>query len=316
MKNKNRLLTLLILAAGAGAATAVINKTIKISATSKHLLDEQRPLSYRWRLGNIYYTKAGSGKPLLLIHDLDFASSGYEWNLLINSLKEHYTVYTIDLLGFGRSEKSNLTYTNYLYVQLLCDFVKSEIGCRTNVIATGESSSFVTMACSSSPDLFEKLMFINPESLLNFCLVPGKHGKMYKFILDLPLVGTLLYNIASSRSLLTETFRTKYFYNPYSVRPIFIDKYYESSHLGEYPKAVFSSLKCNYAKCNIVNALKSIDNSIYIIGGNTKEDIKESIQEYKTYNPAIEYSLIQNTRHLPQLENPSKLLEYIYIFFS
>ncbi|RGY97400.1 alpha/beta fold hydrolase [Clostridium sp. AM58-1XD] len=316
MKNKNRLLTLLILSAGAGAATAVINKAIKLSAASKHLLDEQHPFYFKWRLGDIYYTKSGSGQPLLLVHDLDYASSGSEWSAIINSLREHFTVYTIDLLGCGRSEKPNLTYTNYLYVQLLCDFIKSEIGHRTNIITTGESVSFVTMACNTEPDLFDRLMFINPKSLMDYCQVPGKHGKMYKFFLDLPLFGTLFYNIASSRRQLEELFRRKYFYNPYVVRPLYVDKYYEAAHLGECPKAVFSSLRCNYAKCNIVNAFKKINNSIYIIGGKANEDISEVIDEYKAYNPAIEYSLIPNTRLLPQLENSAKVLEYIYIFFS
>ena len=88
MINRNRFLTMLALAASAGAAAAAINEAIKLSAVSKNLLYEQHPLSYKWRLGNIYYTKSGSGKPLLLVHDLDSASCGYEWNLLINSLKE------------------------------------------------------------------------------------------------------------------------------------------------------------------------------------------------------------------------------------
>ncbi|MEY8339383.1 alpha/beta hydrolase [Lachnospiraceae bacterium 62-35] len=316
MKSKNRLLTLLILSAGAGAVTAAINQTIKISAISKHLLNESDALLYKWRLGDIHYTKAGSGQPLVLIHDLDFASCGYEWNMLIHSLKEHYTIYTIDLLGCGRSEKPNLTYTNYLYVQLLCDFIRTEIGHKVNVIATGESTSFVTMACYSHSELFDKLMFINPESLINYCKVPGKYGKAYKLILDLPLIGTLLYSIACNRKHLSETFLKKHFYNPRSIRPVFIDKYYESAHLGDHPKAFYSSLKCNYAKCNIVNALKKIDNSIYIIGGMEKTSIKQIIEEYKLWNPAIEYTFIPNTKHLPQLENPCKLLEYIYIFFS
>ena len=57
------------------------------------------------------------------------------------NLKDH-TVYTIDLLGFGRSEKPNLTYTNYLYVQLVTDFIQNIIGEKTDIIASNESISF------------------------------------------------------------------------------------------------------------------------------------------------------------------------------
>lgn len=232
MKAKNRIITAVLLSAGAAVGTALINKYIKMSAVSRNLLAQPEPRCYRWRLGNIYYTKTGTGKPLLLVHDLTHASSGCEWDSLIPLLKEHYTIYTIDLLGCGRSEKPNLTYTNFLYVQLLNDFVKSEIGRRTNIVATGASAPIATMACGYNPDLFEQMMFINPDSLLSCCHIPGKSAKCYKLILDLPIVGTLLYNFASARSIISKTFSENYFYNPYDVNPHNLDKYYESATLA------------------------------------------------------------------------------------
>ena len=149
MKPSNKLITALLLSSGAAAGIAAINKYIKVSAVSKNLLQQPNPHCYRWRFGNIYYTKEGTGKPLLLLHDLNYFSSGCEWESLIPTLKKHYTVYTVDLLGCGRSEKPNLTYTNFLYVQLLSDFIQSEIGRRTSVIATGASAPLVKRKVSS-----------------------------------------------------------------------------------------------------------------------------------------------------------------------
>ena len=154
MKTRNKLLTILILSTGAASTTALINKAIKLSATSKHLLNENNSRCYKWRLGNIHYTKEGTGKPILLVHDFSPSASSYEWTKLSNKLAANHTVYRIDLLGFGRSEKPNLTYTNYLYVQLLSDFIKSEIGHRTDVIATGASSSLAIMACANSTGFY------------------------------------------------------------------------------------------------------------------------------------------------------------------
>lgn len=315
MKTKNKLLTLLVLSASAAAATAVINKCIKFSATTKNLLSDAKSLCYKWRFGNIHYTKVGSGKPLLLIHDLTAWSSGHEWMELTESLKEHYTVYTIDLLGCGRSEKPDLTYTNYLYVQMISDFIKSEVGHRTNVIASGSSSSLVVMACNNSPELFDQVILINPESLLSCSQIPNKHGKLYKFILNFPVVGTLLYHIASSKQEIKEEFTNNYYFNPYSVKSLLVDTYYESAHLGESPKSLYASIRCNYTKCNIVNALKKIDNSIYIVGGDGLENINEIILEYQRCNPAIESTLIKNSKYLPQLEKPTELFNMIQMFF-
>ncbi len=314
MKTKNKLLTLLILSASTAVTTAVINKCIKYSATSKNILSDSKSLCYKWRFGNIHYTKTGTGKPLLLIHDLTACSSGYEWNQMINHLKEEYTVYTLDLLGCGRSEKPDLTYTNYLYVQLISDFIKSEIGHRTNVIASGSSSPLAVMACNQSPELFNQIMLINPDSLLTCSQIPNKHGRVYKFILDLPILGTLLYHIATSKQAIMEEFSNNYC-NPYSVNSSLVDAYYESAHLGDSPKSLYASVRCNYTKCNIVNALKKINHSIYIIGGCEMENISEMIREYQIYNPAIESSLVSNSKYLPQLENPSELYRAIQMFF-
>lgn len=314
MKSKNKLLTLLTLSASAATTIAFINKCIKISSTSKNLLTEPQPLCFKWRLGNIYYTKSGTGRSLLLIHDLNFASSGYEWNQLIQKLKDYYTVYTIDLLGCGRSEKPDLIYTNYLYVQLISDFIKSEIGHRTNVIATGGSSSLVLMACNNSPELFEQLLFINPDTIMNCAQIPGKYAKIYKLILDMPIIGTLYYHFASSKQSLRDKFCKQYFYNPYLVKPNQIDYYYEASNLGKSPKSIFTSVLCNYTKCNIVNALKKVNNSIYIIGGGSLDHIEETINEYKFYNSSIETSIIENTKYLPHIESPSSVLKFIKMY--
>ncbi len=316
MKTKNKFLTLLILTAGTAATTAAINKFIKMTAISKNLLGESESLCYKWRLGNIHYTKTGSGKPLLLIHNLNSSSSSYEWNQMIPLLREHYTVYTLDLLGCGRSEKSNMTYTNYLYVQLISDFIKSEIGHRTSVIAAGESCSIPIMSCSGNPELFDQLMLINPLSLLAFSQFPGKTAKIYKFIVDSPIIGTLLYHIANSRQSITEELLRNGFYNPYSIPSHYIDVYHESAHLGISPKSVYASVKCNYTKCNIVNALKKINNSIYLVGGAGIESISHRLEEYKFYNPAIESVLIPKTKGLPQLESPKELYEIIKTYLG
>lgn len=219
------------------------------------------------------------------------------------------------MLGCGRSEKPDLTYTNFLYVQLLSDFIKSEIGHRTNVITSGASAALVIMACNQSSELFDQIMLINPDSIVTCSQIPNKHAKVYKFILDLPIIGTLLYHIASSKQAITEEFTRDYYFNPYSVKSSYVDAYYEAAHLGESPKSLYASVKCNYTKCNIVNALKKIDNSIYIVGGTAMDSIKQLIGEYHEYNPAIESSLISESKYLPQLENPMELYKTIQMFF-
>lgn len=307
---------MLILSSSAVAATAMINKWIKLSATSKNQLEESQASCFHWRFGSVYYTKSGSDKPLLLIHDLNAASSGYEWSNVISALQENHTVYTIDLLGCGRSEKPCLTYTNYLYVQLISDFIKSEIGHRTDVIATGQSASIAIMACHQNPDLFDHMMFVSPENLANCSHIPGKYAKTYKTFLELPVLGTLLYHIASSKQALKEMFVEHYFYNPYAVKDFYINAYHEAAHLGASPKSIYASVHCSYTNCNFINALKTMDNSMCLVGGTGIANIKEIFHGYVELNPAIEYTYISNAKHLPQLERPEDFLSAVQMFIG
>lgn len=315
MKTKNKLLTLFLLSAGAASAIAAINKLIQVKATSKKLTSNPESLCYKYRYGNVHYTKSGSGKPLILIHDLNACSSGYDWKELIPYLNNHYTVYNIDLLGCGQSEKTPMIYTNYLYVQLLSDFIKTEIGHRTSIIAVGESASIPIMTCANNPELFNQIMLVNPLSLLEYSQLPGKTSKLYKFIVDCPVIGTLIYHIATSRKVIRESLEKDYFFNPYAIKESYVDICSECANLGRSPKSLYSSKNANYTKCNITNSLKKIDNSIYLVGGEAIENITAILDEYKEYNPAIETLYVPDTKKLPQLEAPDKLFELIHTYF-
>lgn len=316
MSIKNKLLTATILTSSAVTVTGMINHYIKISATSKNLLKESEYHYYCWRFGDIYYKKCGSGKPLLLVHDLHSWSGSHQWDTVISSLAKSHTVYAIDLLGCGYSEKPSFTYTNYLFVQLISDFVKSEIGHRTDVIALGNSGNFIVMACNNSSELFNRIVLVNPDSILTCSYLPGKMTKLYKKLLDFPIIGTLIYHIAVSKKSIEKFLAVNAFYNAHSIKKHYLNLCHEIAHLGFSPKSIYASVRCNYTNCNIMNALKRIDNSIYLIGGGEIENEEELLKEYTDYNCAIEYVLIPKCKQFPQIEKTDIFLSAINTFLS
>ena len=56
-KHKNKLATFVVLFAIATAVIHIINKIIAASAVLKEMLDTDRRNYYKWRFGEIYYTK-------------------------------------------------------------------------------------------------------------------------------------------------------------------------------------------------------------------------------------------------------------------
>ena len=252
-----------------------------------------------------------------MIHDLNVYSSAYEWEKTIDKLSQNHTVYAIDLLGCGRSEKPRITYTNYLYVQLISDFIKNVIHEKTDIMASGYSSSFSLLACHNESSLFGKLILINPPSLSDLNKIPGKRSKLYKFLLELPVFGTLVYNMITCQSNVQLLFTEKYLFNPFNATPEMIDTYYESAHKSfSNSKFLLSSMIGCYTNNSISHALKEINQSILLVSGQAEADSQEIASSYAEINPSIETCVVKRSKHLPQLEVPQLFLDTINIYLD
>ena len=310
-----KLATITLLSGSSIAAIHIINRVHTSLCTVKNLLTNSENYFYDWRFGKIRYQKKGKGTPLLFIHDLTIGSSSYEFHRLINNLTEKHEIYSIDLLGYGLSDKPSMTYTNNLYEQLINDFIKNVIGKKTSVVATGESVPFVIMACHNNPEIMNKIICINPQSLYLQNQIPSKQTSLFKIFIETPVVGTFIYHILSNRTSIEQTFQKQYFFHPEEIREKYIYNYLEAAHLGGYhAKYTFASYAGKYMNMNILYELKGINNSILMIGGEEEENIKTTIENYKYYNAAIEDVYIPVTKHLPQLEAPDAVLEQINMF--
>ncbi|NBI85645.1 alpha/beta fold hydrolase [Lachnospiraceae bacterium] len=289
-----------------------VNKFVDTTSGIKNTITKSDGHYFNWRYGNIFYTKQGKGSPILLIHDLHPSSSSNEWKFIARLLKQNHTVYTIDLLGCGRSDKPNLTYTNYMYVQLLTDFIKKIIGLKTDVIATGHSCTFTLMAATMDYSILRSLFFISPPSLHSLQACPTKQDQLIKRILYTPIIGTFFYNIQMSEANISETFEQEYYRKKNLISCKLKDIYYESAHAchskGRY---LLGSITANYTNTNIIPALKKVENTIFLIGSCDTQEYPDIMDSYREYDETIETAVMSNINKLPQLEDPNKLYEII-----
>ena len=121
------------------------------------------------RAGRVACYVAGSGPPLLLVHSVNAAASAAE----VRPLHEHYratrTVYSIDLPGFGASERSDRVYSPRLMtdalLQLLDTIAARGHAVPIDALAVSTGCEFLARAASELPDRFRRLALVSPTGL-------------------------------------------------------------------------------------------------------------------------------------------------------
>ncbi|HKM03123.1 MAG TPA: alpha/beta fold hydrolase [Lachnospiraceae bacterium] len=294
-----------------------INHLAYTISTKDKLLSTSLNKYFEWRFGKVNYTTNGIGTPILLIHNLTPGSSIYEFHKISRMLAKNHEVYSLNLLGYGLSDKPNMTYTNFLYVQLISDFIKNIIGKKVDIVATGDSAPIALMANHNDPEIINKMIFINPQDLYKCNEIPSKQTRLLKWFIDIPIFGTFLFNIIHSKHFILKSFINEYFFDPSNIDRKDIYYYSEAAHLLENTsKYSFSSYVGKYTNANILHALKEVNQSILIIAGGEIKDITSTIDAYTYYNIAIETEYLNKTKLLPHMENPEKVFELIETFFG
>ena len=305
----NKIKKIITFTALAGGAMYAFNKFIDYTASYRGLTLDENENYYAWRNGTIFYEKKGNGSPLLLIHDLNPISSSYEWSHIIDQLSETHTVYAIDLLGCGKSEKPSSSYVNYLYVQLINDFIQDVIQEKTDLVVTGESFSFAVMAARMNQTSIGKITAINPTDIIYNVQSPTKWNELIKRVFELPIIGTFIYNMIANTKTITKQFTEKYYHDSTKIPVNLPDIYYESAHLeGSNGKYLYASILGRYTNINIIHALKLITNPIHFIVTDTASP---DIEEYLNYDPDITIDHISETGDLPQLEEPEEVIHLL-----
>lgn len=88
---------------------------------------------------HIYYEKIGkahSSTAIIFLHGL--CGSRRQWNKQYKKLSKKYSLYFIDLLGFGFSAKPNIPYTLQTHIEALHTFIQKEVK-EKSVILVGHS---------------------------------------------------------------------------------------------------------------------------------------------------------------------------------
>ncbi len=220
---------------------------------------------YAWHHGEVHYQKRGMGDPLVLVHNVYPGASQEEYEHNLDALARHFTVYALDLLGFGASDAPRMKYTANLYTELIFDFLREEVAKPAHVVSSGLTCAYVTEVAAWRANLFDKLVFLCPRSEPTGLDIPRWVAPIRHFMLSTPAVASGHYDAMTGRYELT-TFLENNFFNPKHVTPDLVERLYENARLAGaiHP---YASLLTGYLDCHLLSSLPKVANPLLLVWG-------------------------------------------------
>jgi pimeloyl-ACP methyl ester carboxylesterase len=206
--------------AGVGVAT-VANRALRARAgePAPPLPGDQR--TYRWRGMDVAYTEAGDpdDETIVLLHGVNAAGSSHEFRAVFGDLAEQYHVVAPDLPGFGHSDRPPLRYSAALYEDFVDAFLTEYDAAA--VVASSVTAAYVAADAENATDLVLICPTTEP--------FPGRRGWLRE-ALRAPVVGTGLYNLATSKPSIRHADEDHGYYDPDNVTEELVEYQWQLAH--------------------------------------------------------------------------------------
>lgn len=258
---------------------------------------------FEWRGRRISFTRRGSGPPILLLHGIHAAAWSYEWHDNVDALAAGNTVYTIDLLGFGRSDRPAIRYSARLYISLISDFVHQVIMQPCVLVATSLSGAYAIVLGARDPERFPAIALIAPTGLVRLNKQAGVTNEAGRLAVETPIVGTAMFNaLVSKRSL--RYYLEKTYADNSIVTGDLVDIYYWAAHQrgARHAPAAFLS---GHLNIDVRHALRRLTQPTLLVWG--EEGSAAPVEEYRGFRaikPDMEMAVLTPAGDLPHDERP------------
>ncbi len=146
----------------------------------------QSPQDQYIKVGNIntrFWAAGDKGTPVIFVHGL--GGSIENWVHNIDVLAQHHRVYAMDLVGFGRAEKTPLTHDLNVLVRLINDFMKTQSIEKASLVGNSLGGGLVLRFAIDFPGKVEKLVLVDNAGMGRGVILDFK-------VASLPLIGEFL----------------------------------------------------------------------------------------------------------------------------
>lgn len=239
---------------------------------------------------NIYYQKIGEGKNLILLHGWKQDVSSF-WGV-VDLLKNHFTIWLLDLPGFGRSDNPKKIFSVLDYAEVIKGFISKMKIKQPTILGHSVGGRIAAKLASKYPDILHKLILEDSAGIR-----PKRDVPKFIFYWIAKIFKYTVPNIFN----LKEKMRLSFY------------KSLESDYLTA------GGLKDTFTKVlneDLTSDLPKIKTETLLIWGEQDPTREASLKNGKKMYQLIEKSKMVTLEggHFPHLENPERFAYYVKDF--
>jgi pimeloyl-ACP methyl ester carboxylesterase len=254
----------------------------------------------------IHYTVQGSGPALVLVHG--FGGSTDAWDKLTPLLAPHYTVYALDLPGFGLSDKpADASYAMPAQADIVCALIKA-LGLEETVLI-GHSMGGVIVAdmVTKLPDRIKGLIMIEP----GFYYTPPAFLQKLFFPFDRAMAKMFYSRMGREKSFVGS------YYDTSLVTPKMIDELLIARHTpGAVAAMQAMSSEPEAYKTNEDIAAAVAGPALMIWGERGEKTRTREIEDCQRLVKGSQLVLVESCGHYVQDEKPEQAAQAILVFLQ
>ncbi|MHB8105265.1 MAG: alpha/beta fold hydrolase, partial [Dehalococcoidales bacterium] len=254
-----------------------------------------------------------SGSPVVLVHGL----GGFveNWMHNIDALAQRHRVYAMDLVGFGRSDKTPLIKDIYTLVDFISDFMNTQNINKASLVGSSLGGGLVLQFALQSPQKVEKLVVTDNAGMGRDVIIDFK-------ACSLPFLGEFLIQPSLKG---TEKLWKQIVYDPALVTPELVKMCYE---LGALPGAAKSLLSALRAGINLggqrtkltkalLNDLGKIKSPTLVFWGKQDRIIPVAHAQITAAKiPGARLHVFDRCGHMPMYERPDEFNKMVLDFLA
>jgi pimeloyl-ACP methyl ester carboxylesterase len=256
----------------------------------------------------VRYTVMGGGPAVVLVHG--WLTSSRLWEQLAGRLAQRFTVYTLDLSGFGESDKPLAGYGVRNGSRLLYAFCAHFGLTRANVIGHDLGGAMAVKLAADHPDVVGRLVIVSTPADEDQIDVPTM-----LWLTTLPVVGPLFYTLGRAARPVRGLWMRPFVADPDDLTDEVVDDAGRST-----PAAVAKTLSIGrreISRGRLARQARIIKIPLLVVAGEQDQIVDpQSVGVWAGGVDRAEISLIDECGHLPMIERTAEFNAQILAFLT